>query len=346
MTWTVDYLMSIEGGDRGGQRERELPKAGLVALEPQRDFLMKESNGGLALRRDLRNRGFDVDDVAGSTVYKGKLTGDGKQIFWVPYSRWWSHTHPVGYHVYYVPVTLTNELSPEEQAAQKRLEAAQKQAAAEAEKERKEAEERAARERKEAERAAEIERRERELRERDEQKRAADELRRQTLEDQRQRLEDARQQIEVARLQAEIDRAKRDAAGITDDVHQVFRAAVGVPIDPLAPTERPSLPPGSGFKVVEIYGVVQGGKVPFPVAVQARMAGDGAAQILATDSPGTGFGLAGDFATWQRYVPSGETLGHPPGRGVVAWDGQRPVPLDVGTLSRMLPPGWQGLVYG
>ena len=126
----IEYLLPTEGGDRGGQRERELPKAGLVAIEPQRDFLQKEVNGGLALRRDLRNRGFDVDDVGGSMVYRGALTGDGRPIFWVPYSRWWSHTYPIGYQVYYVPLTLVNEPTPEERAAARRAaEAARKEQA-------------------------------------------------------------------------------------------------------------------------------------------------------------------------------------------------------------------------
>jgi hypothetical protein len=348
MTWRVDYLMTIEGESRGGQRERELPKGGLVAIEPQKDFLVKEANGGIALRKDLKNRGFDVDDVGASMVYKGALTKDGKQILWVPYARYWSHTIPLGYHTYYVPLTLEDVLSPEEQAARKRAEADAKAAALEAEKEQREAEARAAKARREAELRAEQERREQEQRDREEQRRLAQEMRQQAADDQRRRLEDARQAADAARIQAEIDRLKPPPPAASAPPPTPASPPTPTPPVPDSQLESPRLrlPASSGFKVVEIFGVMGGTKVPFPMALQARLRGDPSAQITVTENPAQGFGLAGDETTWRRYVPSGDTLGHRPDRGVVAWDGTRAVPLDAATLSQMLPPGWQALVYG
>lgn len=347
MAWVVEYFLPTEGGDRGGQRERELPKGGLTPIEPQKTFLQRESNGGLALRRDLRNRGFDVDDVGDKMVYRGAITSDGKQILWVPYSRWWSYTHPVGYQTYYVPLTLVNEPTPEERAALRRAaELAAKEAAeaervrrereaqeakdrrereAQEEKERREREAEEKKDLRERERIAEAERREREAKIREEQQQLELETRRQALEDQKKRIEEARAQAELARAQAEIDRARREAEALA----------------------APPTPPAAGpFKTLEIFGVMAGQKVPLPVALRARQAGDPSASLKVTESAQEGFGLAGDLAQWKRFVPSGDTLGHRADRGVLAWDGQRAVPVDASTLGGLFQPGWQSLVYG
>lgn len=343
MAWAIEYLLPTEGGDRGGQRERELPKAGLTAIEPQKDFLQKESNGGLALRRDLRNRGFDVDDVASSMVYRGKLTSDGRQILWVPYARYWSHTYPLGYQVYYVPLTLENEPTPEEKAAARRtaevarkeqaeLDRLQREREAQEQKDAREREAQEAKERKERERIAEAERREQESKLRAAQQELELQARRQALEDQQRRMEELRAQAEAARAQAELDRLKREADA------SLQPSVIG--------TMSPPAPPPAGFKTLEIFGVLNGQKVPLPLALRARQAGDPSAGLKVTESAQEGFGLAGDFAQWKRFVPSGETLGHRADRGVLAWDGQRAAPVDASTLGGLLQPGWQAVVYG
>ena len=146
-------------------------------------------------------------------------------------------------------------------------------------------------------------------------------------------MEELRAQAEAARAQAELDRLKREAEESTGQ-----------------PSVTPTLPPearrDAGFKTLELFGLLNGQKVPLPLALRARQAGDPSASLKVTESTQEGFGLAGDFAQWKRFVPSGESLGHRADRGVLAWDGQRAVPVDASTLGGLFQPGWQSLVYG
>ena len=57
----------------------------------------------------------------------------------------------------------------------------------------------------------------------------------------------------------------------------------------------------------------------------------------------SGFGLGGSPGRWREFYPSTppESLGLPPGVGILVFDGVRGHALDPATLQRLLGPDWR-----
>lgn len=111
-----------------------------------------------------------------------------------------------------------------------------------------------------------------------------------------------------------------------------------------------SAPPGdvtsAPMVTFEVIARVGGNREPFTEAVLmlggAPIVLPGVALSLGS-APEDGFGLGGSPGRWREFYPSTppESLGLPPGVGILVFDGVRGHALDPATLQRLLGPDWR-----
>lgn len=151
-------------------------------------------------------------------------------------------------------------------------------------------------------------------------------------------------------------RPPRDPRGLVPTPAQL--AQVPVPIPRPAPVYVPRLPPPPPqppsppmlpLVTKEIFGMLRGRKVPVwdilrPDGLLSHVVRGG--RIVIGVTPSEGFGLGGSPGAWPQAsggaAPS--DFGLDPQVGVVAFDGNRPRPIDAHTLEKMLGAGWRQLL--
>jgi len=104
--YKITWLMPLGMGGGYGVKEADMPK-GMENAGNQGEWL-NNTEYGMAVWQALKGAGFDVVDVRESPVFVQRK--QGRTVYWVPYARWWQHTHPVGYKTHYIPVRV--EIAP------------------------------------------------------------------------------------------------------------------------------------------------------------------------------------------------------------------------------------------
>lgn len=112
--YKVTYLMPIGAGSGFGVKEADIPK-GMENAGNQGEWLNK-TEYGMAVWQSLKGMGFDVVDVRESPVFVQRR--DGRTTYWVPYSRWYQSTHPIGTKTHYIPVRIELAAATTEEVAE------------------------------------------------------------------------------------------------------------------------------------------------------------------------------------------------------------------------------------
>ena len=140
---------------------------------------------------------------------------------------------------------------------------------------------------------------------------------------------DAALDRELANAKLEADRAKKRA--------EIDKLKGGA-----ATTTTTGPTPVTGFRTYELYGSLNGATVPLSSVVSNGRVVPGG-RVMVGEAPNDGFGLGGSPGRWREFYPSTppESLGLPPGVGILVFDGVRGHALDPATLQRLLGPDWR-----
>lgn len=146
-------------------------------------------------------------------------------------------------------------------------------------------------------------------------------------------LRKAKQEAELAKRRAELEKLKNPDGGGTSGT---YGGGYG----------------GGAFRTFELFGVLNGNRVPLIAVVNVDRASGAASvvpggRVMVTNLSNEGFGLAGTPGSWQMAAAgqSPAAFGLDPDKGVVGSDGSRGWPLDSRFLSQVFGMGWRNAIY-
>lgn len=104
----------------------------------------------------------------------------------------------------------------------------------------------------------------------------------------------------------------------------------------------------SGVKTIEIFGMLVGLKVPLALVYRPGVGVLPGAKVLIADSPGEGFGYAGQPGRWKEVYgdKTPEEFGLPANLAVVVFDGKRAWPVRSSYLAMLYGDKWQSVIVG